>query len=300
MQKRSLLVAVVISLVMAAGLAGAMLLLDRGDGFKLVGLRGKKVGVVEVSGTITSAAPVIFDLQDFREDDSIKAIVLRVDSPGGGVAASQEIFREVARTAEVKPVVCSMGEVAASGGYYVAAPCTKIMASPGTITGSLGVIASVPDVTDLFGKLGVRMQYVQAGKLKGAGAPGRPLSPDERDMLQQIIDLSHRQFIDDVASARKLDKAKLRAVADGRVILGEAAVGLGLVDETGNFNDAVDLAAELAHIDGQPELIWPADEESSWLGNLVQEQVSTAVRAIADNLQKPRVQYIFNPAAGQR
>lgn len=298
MQKRSLLVAVIISLVMAAGFAGAVLLLDRGEGLSVIGM-GKKVGVVEINGTITSAAPTIFDLQDFCEDSSIKAIILRVDSPGGGVAASQEIFREVGRTAQVKPVVCSMGEVAASGGYYVAEPCTKIMASPGTITGSIGVIASVPNVTDLFGKLGIQMQYVQAGKLKGAGAPGRPLSAAERQMLQQVIDQSHEQFISDVAAARDLDPEKLRAVADGRVILGEGAIELGLVDETGNFNDAVDLAAELAGIDGQPQLVWPSDEERSWLARLLEDQVTSFINQVVERIQAPRVQYIFNPAATQ-
>ncbi len=299
MSKRPLLTAIVITIVIVVGFAAALTTMDggkirQGSGFSLL---GNKVGVVEVTGAITSSTPIVFDLQKFRNDSSIKAVILRVDSPGGGVAASQEIFREVARTAAKKPVICSMGAVAASGGYYVAAPCTKIMANPGTITGSIGVILSLPNLEGLFQKIGLRMEYITAGKYKSAGAPGMPLTEAQRAMLDQMIQTTHEQFISDVAKGRKMDPEKLRKIADGRVFTAQTAIGLGLVDQLGNINDAVDLAGRMAGIEGRPKLVWPENEDQGLLGRMMRGAVREFVREASGALNQPGLQYLYNPTA---
>lgn len=298
MSKRPLLTAIVITIAIVVGFAAILATMEDGEtrtgaGFSLF---GNKVGVVEVTGAITSSTSIVFALHKLRNDSSIKAVILRVNSPGGGVAASQEIYREVARTAAQKPVICSMGSVAASGGYYVAAPCTKIVASPGTLTGSIGVILSLPNLEGLFQKIGLRMEYITAGKYKGAGAPGRPLTEPQRAMLDKMIKITHDQFINDVARARKIKPEELRKIADGRVFTAQTAKGLGLVDQLGNINDAVNLAGRMAGIKGRPKLVWPSKDEDSLLGRLLRGAVRDFVRETSDALQQPGLQYLYNPA----
>lgn len=299
MQKRPLLTAIVITVVIVVGFAAVLATMGEGETKAGAGLSffGDKVGVVEVTGAIALSTPIVFDLQKLRNDSSIKAIILRVDSPGGGVAASQEIYREVARTAAVKPVICSMGSVAASGGYYIASPCTKIVASPGTLTGSIGVILSLPNLEGLFQKIGLRMEYITAGKYKGTGAPGRPLTEAQRAMLDKMIKITHEQFISDVAKGRKIDPTELRKIADGRVFTAQTAMGLGLVDQLGNINDAVDLAGQMAGIKGKPKLVWPQEDEGGLLSRLIRGAVRDFVREASAALDQPVLQYLYNPAA---
>ena len=218
-------------------------------------VKGNRVGLIELKGTITSSQDTLKQITDFRKESSIKAIVLRIDSPGGAVGPSQEIYREIRRTAQSKPVVASLGSVAASGGYYIASAASHIVANPGTITGSIGVIIHFPNLRELFGKIGYQMTTIKSGQFKDIGNPARDMTPEEKQLLQATIDETYHQFVRDVALARNLPEDRVREVADGRIIMGEKALELKLVDQLGNFEDAVAKAGELAKIEGEPEVV---------------------------------------------
>jgi len=227
---------------------------SRGDLFPSVG-----VGVVEIQGPLFAAEEILEVLRDFRTNDAVRAIVLRIDSPGGAVGAAQEIYREVRRTDAVNPVVASLVSVAASGGYYIALGARRIIANPGTLTGSIGVIARFADLSELFAKIGYRSEVVKSGELKDLGSPDRPLTEAERAVLQGVLDDVHAQFIEAVAERRNLAVDTVRPLADGRIFSGRQALELGLVDALGNFSDATFQAAKLGGLeDEEPELIYPA------------------------------------------
>lgn len=219
----------------------------------------KGIGVVDLKGVITSPEETIATLTNFRRNDKIKAVVLRVDSPGGAVGAAQEIYAEVRRTNKVKPVIASMGSVAASGGYYAAIGAARIFASPGTITGSIGVIVKFANLEELFAKIGYKSDVVKSGALKDIGAANRPMSPEERVLLQGVVDSIHSQFVLDVVEQRALPEEKVRELADGRIFSGQQALDLGMIDELGNFTDAVLAAARLGGMpkNETPDLIYP-------------------------------------------
>jgi len=221
---------------------------------ELGSIKGNRVGQIDIKGTILSSQETLKQIKDFRKESAVKAILLRIDSPGGAVAPSQEIYREIRRTAQNKPVVASLGSVAASGGYYIASAASCIVANPGTITGSIGVIIHLPNLRDLFGKIGYQMTTIKSGKFKDVGNPARDMTPEEKELLQTTIDETYRQFVHDVASARNLPEEHVRAIADGRVIMGEKALELKLIDQLGNFEDAVIKAGELGKIEGEPEV----------------------------------------------
>ncbi len=226
---------------------------------------GEKVAIVEIRGLIANAQPTIENLTEFGDDDSVKAVVLRIESPGGGVSPSQELYMEIRRTAEKKPVVASMGAVAASGGYYIASAAHKIYANPGTITGSIGVILQFTNLESLFKKIGFRMEIVKSGAYKDVGNPSRKMTPEERAYLQAMIDNVHQQFVRDVAQGRRMQVEKVREVADGRIFTGEQAKELGLVDELGSLKDAIGAAAKMAAIEGEPKIIYPERKKRSLL-----------------------------------
>jgi protease-4 len=254
---------------------------------------GKKVGVIEVTGVIAASKDIIEQLIDFRDDDTVKAIVLRVDSPGGGVGPSQEIYEEVRKTLDVKPVVVSMGSVAASGGYYIAVPARRILANPGSITGSIGVIMEFTNFQELLQKIGLRSDVVKSGEHKDIGSPIRPMTESDRKILQTMIDDVHSQFIDAVAEGRKMDPDIVRALADGRIFTGRQAMAAGLVDELGNLQDAIDAAAELAGIEGKPKVVYPPEEKSGILDYLVQETISQ-LRHGLQGQGSPGLRYIWS------
>ena len=241
---------------------------------------GDKIGVVEVEGVILSSDQIVEQLGDFREDDSIRAVVLRIDSPGGGVAPSQEICEEVGKLVKVKPVVVSMGSVAASGGYYIAAPATRIIANPGTITGSIGVIMEFTNVQELFGKIGLRSEVVKSGTHKDIGSPTRAMTDADRQILQGMINDVYQQFVGQIVTSRKLPIEKVLTLADGRIFSGRQALDNGLVDALGNFQDAVDTAARLGKVSGEPRLVYPPRAKPGWLEYLVQESVSQVRRGL--------------------
>ena len=226
---------------------------------------GDKVGVIEIVGAIVDSQTIIDDLKAFRENESIKAIVVRVDSPGGGVGPSQEIYREIRKTVAEKKVIISMGSVAASGGYYVAAAGDGIIANPGTITGSIGVIMGYTNFETLMQKIGLTPVVIKSGEYKDLGSPARPMTAKEKSLLEGVTHTIHRQFIEDIAVGRSMAPAKVEAIADGRIFTGEDAQKMGLVDRLGNFQDAVQWAGELGGIEGDVETLYPEKERPSIL-----------------------------------
>jgi protease-4 len=238
---------------------------------------GPRIAVIELTGVIGDSKEVVGQLHQLRKDKDIKAIVLRIDSPGGAVAPSQEIYRAVARARKDKKVVCSMGTVAASGGYYVASACDKVYASAGTITGSIGVISELPHVQGLMALARVEVDTIKSGALKDLGSPLRPMTADERAYFQRFVNSVYEQFLDDVAAGRKLDKEKLRLIADGRILTGKEALAHHLIDELGNLEDALDGAAKLAGASGEPVPVFHKKPSTSWLGELLRGALEGAL-----------------------
>lgn len=233
------------------------------------------VGLVEVKGMILDSRETVRQLRHFLKKDEIRAVVLRVDSPGGVVAPSQEIYEEVKRFAAKKKIVVSMGSLAASGGYYISAPATMIYANPGTITASIGVIIKLSNIEALMDKIGIKSTVIKTGKFKDSGSPVRELTAEDRAMFQSVIDSTHNQFIRAVASGRKLPEDDVRRIADGRVLSGEQAMALKLVDRLGTFQDAVEEAGKLAGIKGEPEVILPPKKKLNYLDLLTESAEGT-------------------------
>ena len=254
---------------------------------------GHKVGVIQVVGPIVSSDKTVREIVNFSKDDSIEAVVLRVDSPGGGVGPSQEIYTEIERLAEIKPVVVSMGAVAASGGYYVAAPADRIVANPGTITGSIGVIMGFTNYEELLEKIGLKSTVVKSGKHKDIGSPARPMTEEDRTILQGLIDDVHRQFVNAIVKGRKMEFDRVLSLADGRIFTGKQAKELGLVDQLGNFRDAVILAASLGEIDGEPKLIYPPKEKPDFIEYFMQEAVGQFKKGIREESSNG-LQFLWN------
>lgn len=246
---------------------------------------GEKVAVLPVTGLIADSESTIEQLKKFAKDDSVKAIVLRINSPGGGVGPSQEIYEEVRKLSGKKVVVASMGALAASGGYYIACAAQKIYANPGTITGSIGVIMQFVNVKDLIEKIGLKGMVVKSGAFKDIGSPVRDMRPEERELLQSVIDNVHSQFVGAVAESRKMDREKVAMIADGRIFSGEQAKALGLVDVLGNLEDAVAEAGKMAKIEGEPRVVTPPKKKLSILELLKEEAKSI----IGDKLTEQRI-----------
>jgi protease-4 len=226
---------------------------------------GAKVAVVEVEGVIGIGADrgldtesIIRTLAEYRDDPAVRAVVLRIDSPGGVVAPTQEIFTAVRRLREAKkPVVASLGSIAASGGYYVAVSADRIFASPGTLTGSIGVVMQLANVEGLLKKVGVEYVVVKAGAYKDVGNFARAMTPEERRILQSLLDDVYDQFITAVAEGRGLEPQAVRAFAEGRIYSGRQAQGLKMVDEMGGLEDAIEAAAKMAGLPPKPKVIYP-------------------------------------------
>jgi protease-4 len=249
---------VVIVAVCGAGLLSLVMLVFAGaflPGRQALSL-GNRVGLVEVTGTMVTAGPVVDEISRLSRDRTIKAIVVRLESPGGVVAAAQEIFDEI-KEARLRgtPVVASMGGVAASGAYYVACAADSIVANPGTLTGSIGVIMTFPNTEELFRKIGLEMQVVKTGEFKDMGSMSRPMTPAERQLAGDLIGDVYDQFVSAVATERGLAIDDVKKIADGRVLTGRQAYNLGLVDRLGGFQEAVMLAGRLAGISGEPTVV---------------------------------------------
>ncbi|HZV82117.1 MAG TPA: signal peptide peptidase SppA [Geobacteraceae bacterium] len=232
------------------------------------------VGLVEVKGLIIDPQETVKQLYDFGKDDKVKAVVLRVDSPGGVVGPSQEISVAVKKLKAKKPVIVSMGSVAASGGYYISAPATLIYANPGTITGSIGVLMKFSNLEGLMNKIGMKAFTLKTGKFKDVGSPARTMNAEEKAMLQSVIDSTHSQFVRTVAEGRKLPVEKVREIADGRIFSGEQALEQKLVDKLGTMQDAVEEAGRLGGISGEPHVIKPPKKKKLFMDLLVEESAS--------------------------
>lgn len=240
---------------------------------------GAKVAVVEVEGVIGVAAErsldtesIVRTLAEYRDDPAVRAVVLRINSPGGVVAPTQEIFTAVRRLREAKkPVVASLGSVAASGGYYVAVAADRIYASPGTLTGSIGVVMQLANLEGLLKKVGVEYVVVKAGAYKDVGNFARSMTPEERRILQALLDDVYDQFIVAVADGRGLEPKDVRAFAEGRIYSGRQAHGLKMVDNLGGLEDAIEAAAKMAGLPPKPKVIYP--RRRSWLRDLLRNEL---------------------------
>ncbi len=250
---------------------------------------GEKVAIIDIEGIISDSAAITDEIRHYAERDDVKAVVLRINSPGGAVGPAQEIYREVKRLRRTKRVVASMGGVAASGGYYIAAAADKIVANPGTITGSIGVIIEFINVEDLFRKLGLKGYVVKSGRFKDVASPLREMSQEDVRLLQDVIDDVHRQFVDAVAQGRGLKREQVERIADGRIFSGAQAVEHGLVDVLGNQQDAIDLVARLAGIEGRPSVIHPK-KPKGLLSILLGENTT---RSIGELVFGARIMYLL-------
>jgi protease-4 len=256
----------------------------------------EKIAIIEVRGVIIDPQPTVEKLIKFRKNEKIKAIILRIDSPGGAVGPSQEIYSEVKKAQREKKVLVSMGSVAASGGYYVACAADKIMANPGTITGSIGVIVESLNVEDLFRKIGLRSEVIKSGRHKDMGSPFRKMGPEGKRLLQGVLDNVHEQFIQAVAEGRKLPLEKVRGLADGRIFSGEQARTMGLVDELGNLQDAIAMAAKMSGIKGEPEVIYPEKKRFSLLDLLLGESTIRFLESRGEAF--PRLFFLYSLPQG--
>jgi len=236
---------------------------------------GEKIAIVEIKGVITQSSGIIEEINEYQEDEGVKAIILRIDSPGGGVGPAQEIHREILKVKSKKKVITSMGSVAASGGYYIACASDLIIANPGTITGSIGVLMEFANIEELFKKIGIKGVVLKSGEHKDIGSPFREMTQEERKIVQGVIDNVHQQFIQAVAEGRKMDRAKVMQVADGRILTGEQAKQIGLVDQIGNLQDAIDIVAKMVGIEGKPNILYPKRRFSLW--ELLVREITSAI-----------------------
>lgn len=256
-----------------------------------------KIGVIPIEGTILTSQAVTAQLVKFEKDKSIKAVILRINSPGGAVGPTQEIYREVQRTVETKKVVASLGGVAASGGYYIAAAAKKIVANPGTITGSIGVLMEFVRFEELLKKIGVKLEVLKSGEFKDIGSPHRKLTDRDKELISALIADIQKQFVEAVASGRNLTLEKTHEIADGRIFSGARAKELGLVDVLGNFQDAVEIAKNMAGIKGDVTLVYPKKSKLELWDLFFDSAADSVVKRIHE--MKTRIEYRWNGPLGR-
>jgi len=237
---------------------------------------GEKVGVIPIEGIIGDAGEIIDQINEFADSNGIRAVVLRIDTPGGSVAPSQEIYQAVRELRKKKKVVVSMGSVAASGGYLIAVAADRIVANPGTITGSISAVMHYANVEELLKKVGVRSSVIKSGKFKDIGSPVREMTAEERSLIQGIVDDIYDQFVRTVSENRKIPLLKIIQLADGRVFTGRQAKELGLIDDLGGLQDAVLLAGRLSGMKGKPEIVHGMKKKTT-LWRYLMENVTSAV-----------------------
>lgn len=254
---------------------------------------GEKLALVEISGPIGDSSEIVRQLAMYRRDEGIRGIILRVDSPGGAVAPSQEIYDEVVKARESgKLIYASLGNTAASGGYYIASPADRIFANPGTLTGSIGVIMAFSNVEELIGKIGLRPEVIKGGKFKDTGSPVRAMSPEERKLLQDVVDDVHKQFIEAVAKGRNMDIREIEKIADGRILTGRQAYALKLVDELGGLEKTTEQLAEKLGITGLPKII-QEKKPVNFLQLLMESSISKFISQSITLPFSPSLQYLL-------
>lgn len=255
-----------------------------------------KIGVVRVEGVIADSRDITEQLDEFGEDNSIAAVVLRIDSPGGGVAASQEIYDAIIELKKKKKVVASMGSIAASGGLLVACAADKIVANPGTITGSISAIMHFANLEELLKKVGVKSSVIKSGEYKDIGSPFREMTPEEKVIVQDLVDDIYNQFVEVIIRERKMPPEKVKEIADGRVFSGRKAKELGLVDSLGDMSSAVKLAGKLAGKEGKFDLVYPTKKRISILDLMVDEASSKMISSVKEKLESNSgLSYLYYP-----
>lgn len=261
-----------------------------GDRPSLSGLSGR-VGLVEVVGEIDDAQSFVDQIERLERDATVHAVVIRLDSPGGGVAASQEMYEAVRKLREEgKPVVASMAGVAASGAFYLACAADSIVANPGTLTGSIGVIMSFPNTEELFRKVGVRLEVIKTGKFKDVGSIWRPMTDDERTLLHDVLTNVYDQFIDAISEGRSLNREDILPYADGRVFTGDQALDYGFVDRLGDLDDAIQMAGKMGGIKGRPTVV-RKDRRRVSLLDFVDEKMNQLSGVTGLSASGPRLEY---------
>jgi protease-4 len=241
---------------------------------------GNKIGIVNIDGVIRDSADVTENLQEFGKDSSVKGVILRINSPGGGVAPSQEIYEAVMELRKKKRVIASMSSVAASGGYLVACAGEKIVANPGTLTGSVSAVMYFTNAEELMKKVGVKASAIKSGKYKDIGSPVREMTEEEKQLLQGLVDDIYSQFLDVVVRNRVISTETLRKIADGRILTGRQAKQLGLVDYIGDKEYAVRLLAKLVGIQGDPIIVYPSKKYESFMDYLFHQAGSTLANVL--------------------
>jgi protease IV len=259
-----------------------------------------RVAVVTVEGFIGDSNDAVEQLNQFGKDENIKAVIVRINSPGGSVAPSQEIHDAVIQLKKKKKVIASMGSVAASGGYMIACAAEKIVANPGTITGSISAVMHFANVEELMKKIGLKTSVIKSGKYKDIGSPTREMTDEEKVLIQELVDDIYDQFLETVASDRKISKEELRKIADGRVFSGRQAQKLGLVDYVGDMGYAVELAGKMSGIQGKPETVYPKKKGSKFWDYVLGDMMSSIEgKIIEKKLRFNGVYYIFMPLLEQ-
>ena len=249
-----------------------------------------RIGIVDITGLITDSQYITNQVKKFRQDKRIRGIILRIDSPGGAVGPSQEIYDEVLKTRESgKTIYASMGALAASGGYYIASAAEKIFANPGTLTGSIGVIMAFSNAKGLMEKIGLQPEIVKAGEYKDIGSPARAMTQKERNLLQSVVTDVHQQFIEAVASGRDISVAEVTKIADGRILTGRQAYSLNLVDQIGGLQVSIDQLAHEVGIIGSPKII----KETPRVGFLDWILKSAVNQSLINQSSIPSLQYTW-------
>ncbi len=269
--------------------------LKRDGGEYITGGNSDKIAIVELNDVIVSSEKTVEQIKRFREDKSIKAIILRVNTPGGGVAASQEIYEEVKKTRDSgKIIVVSMGSIAASGGYYISMGASLIIANPGTLTGSIGVIAQFMSIKDLAEKLGISQTTIKSGNLKDAGSPFRQMNDSDKAYFQDVVDNSFSQFLEVVSKERKMDMETLKKYASGRVFTGLQAKEYGLIDSLGTFEDAIRITGKMAGIEGEPRVV-REKKKFSFFEEVMGSKIEDVTDIKGKLFDEPILQYKFQP-----
>jgi len=274
MSRKTVIVLIVVAAVLFVVMAGLFLaFLVAGSGSTGPGLKtwNRSLGYVEIKGTIVDATETVRELKSLEHNPLVKGILIRVDSPGGVVTPSHEIYGEIRRIRDGGiPIIVSMGSLAASGGYYVSAPATRIVANPQTLTGSIGVIMEFPVLKGIMDKIGVKVEVVKSRVHKDIGSPFRDMTDRDRELLRSVVADAYDQFVTIVSTERHIPEDSVCAFADGRIMTGRQALALGLVDTLGTFEDAKRIAASLCGIKGEPRLVRPRRRLNSWLRDLLE------------------------------
>ncbi len=293
MSRKTVVVLVVVAAVLSAVMLGLLLaFFVAGSESGASGLKtwNKGLGYIEIKGTIVDATETVRQLKALERNSQVKGILIRVDSPGGVVGPSHEIYEEIRRVRDDgTPIIVSMGSLAASGGYYVSAPATRIVANPQTLTGSIGVIMEFPVIKGVMDKIGVKVEVVKSRVHKDIGSPFRDMTDQDHELLQGVVTDAYDQFVSIVSTERKIPEDSVRAFADGRIMTGRQALALGLVDTLGTFEDAKRIAASLCGIEGEPRLIRTGRRFNSWLRDLLEG----TTEGLFGGFGFPRLRYIY-------